>query len=218
LKGANQEIQRALSLIPNYPDAHGFYGVYLVVTGDLDKALIERKKMQELDPVTAFTTVNVGWSYFYKHDYDNAIAEFKKALELDPNFVVAHEALGNIYLHKKMYAEAVESFLKAKATNCVPAETIATFKQAYEAGGIKGYWQKELQETQERVKQGRSLPRRLAHIYAELGDKDQAFMWLEKAFEERNSLMIFLKTYPTFDSLRDDPRYQNLMRRVGLVS
>lgn len=218
LSGAEQEIGRALTLIPNNPDAHGFYGVYLVVIGELDQALAERKKMQELDPANAFATTNVGWSYAYKHDFDKAIEQFKKALELDPNFFPAQLALGEAFLRKGMNAEAVEAFLKEKAISGTSPEIIAEFRQAFAANGIKGYWQKELERLQSSQKQGRAPSRRLARIYNELGDKDQAFFWLEKAFEEHNSLLIFLKTDPTFDSLRSDSRYQDLMKRVGLIS
>lgn len=214
VNGARQELERALALIPNSADVHGFYGVYLVIIGELDQALIERTRMQELDPASAFATVNVGWSYFYQHDYDHAIEQYRKALELDPNYIVAQEALGTAYLRKGMHAEAVEAYLKEKAIAGVPTEIIAPFRQAYEAGGIKGYWQKELEQAQERVKQGRGSSRRLAHIYTELGDKDQAFAWLEKAVVERNSLLIFLKTDPIFDALRDDPRFEDLLRRI----
>ena len=205
-----------MALIPNSADAHGFYGVYLVVTGELDKALVERKKMQELDPISPFAAVNVGWSYSYKHDFDSAIEQYKKALELDPNFSPAQIALGEAFLKKGMFAEAVEAFLKDKTNSGSSPETITAFRQSFESGGIKGYWQKELEMAQERVKQGRGSPRRLARIYMELGDKDQAFAWLEKAFEERNSNLIFLKTDPIFDALRDDARFEDLMRRVGL--
>ncbi len=116
-----------------------------------------------------------------------------------------------------MYAEAVEAILKEKTISGVPPENIAQFKQAFETGGIKGYWEKELEMATERVKQGRGSPRRLARIYTELGDQDQAFIWLDKAFEERSSLLIFLKTDPNFDSLRGDGRFQDLLRRVGLT-
>ncbi|HMS42968.1 MAG TPA: protein kinase [Pyrinomonadaceae bacterium] len=212
LPGAEKEISRALSLIPNSADAHGFYGVYLVVMGKLDDALAERKKMQELDPINAFATVNVGWSYAYKRDYDSAIAQFKKALELDPNFSTAQIALGEAYLRKGMFAEAVEAFLKEKSISGAMAETIADYRKAFASGGITGYWQKELEKAKER-----GSPRRLARIYMELGDKDQAFAWLEKAFDERSSLLVFLKTDPIFDALRNDVRYEDLMRRVGLT-
>ena len=173
--------------------------------------------MQELDPVNAFSAVSLGWSYFYKHDFDSAIEQYKKSLELDPNFSVAQTAIGEAYLRKGMFAEAVEAFLKEKSMSGASTETINAFRQALESGGIKGYWQKELEITQERVKQGKNSPRRLARVYMELGDKDNAFLYLEKAFEERNSLLIFLKTDPIFDSLRDDSRFQDLMRRVGLI-
>ncbi len=217
LREAENEIQRALALIPNNPDTRGFHGVYLVVTGDLDKALSERLKMQELDPTSPFAAINVGWSYFYKHEYDRAIDEYRKALDLDPQFATAHESLGSTYLQKEMPSEAVNSFLTEKTLLGVPPERVALLRQAFDAGGIRGYWQKELELTEERMREGRSSPRRLAKIHTELGNRDRAFEYLDKAFAERNPLLIFLKTDPTFDKLRDDRRYDDLMRRIGLI-
>lgn len=218
LNQAESEIGKALALAPNNPDAHGFYGVYLVVTGQLDPGLVQRLKAQELDPTSAFAAIGVGWSYFYKHDFDNAIAQYRKALELDPNFSPAYESIGTTLLRKGNDSEAVEAYMKEKALQGVPADRIATFQEAFGAGGIRGYWQKELESSLERAKQGKPASRRIARIYTELGDRDRAFEWLDRSFEEHNTLMIFLRTDPTFDRLRDDPRMQDLIRRMGLVN
>jgi eukaryotic-like serine/threonine-protein kinase len=217
LAAAKLETERALTLIPGSSDAHGFYGTYWVVIGELDKALAERKRAQDLDPITAFSTLGVAWAYEYRHEYDNAIAEARKALELEPNLVQALENLGNCYEHKGMNAEAVAAYLQGKSLVPVPPEKIQALRQAFETAGIKGYWQKELEFAKERMKEGAVSPHRMARIYTELGDKAEAIAWLEKAFAERNSLVIFLKTTPMFDPLRDDPRYVRLLERIGLT-
>jgi len=113
-----------------------------------------------------------------------------------------------------MNAQAVESYLKQKTVSGASPETVKAFKQAFDAGGIRGFWRKELELALGRGKQARA--HRLARLNAELGDKDQAFAWLEKSLRERDSLLVFLRTDPTLDPLRDDPRYQDLVGRIGL--
>jgi DNA-binding winged helix-turn-helix (wHTH) protein/TolB-like protein/Tfp pilus assembly protein PilF len=216
LPGAKQEIERALELSPNYSDAHSMYGTYWQALGQSAEAIAERKRAVDLDPVTPFTANAVGWSYFYAHQYDQAIECYKKALELDANFVNAYLDLGNVYYQKGMYDEAVAAWLKHRSLTGGQPETIALLKQAYATGGIKGYWQKDLDLANEQLKQGRVGGWRMARIYTELGDKDQAFAWLNRAYEERTSLMIFLKVVPFFESLHSDPRFADLLRRIGL--
>jgi tetratricopeptide (TPR) repeat protein len=214
--GAASDIERGLRFSPNYPDAHGFYGAYLTAMGRLDEALRERKRAQELDSLSPFTNLGVGWVHFYARRWDEAIENYRRAVELDPTFITPHNDLGNTYSMKGMYYEAVEEYLKAKAIGGEKPEAIAALRQAYAASGIKGYWQKELEMANERLKQGGVGSYRMARIYAALDDKDRAFEWLEKAFEGRNSLMVFIKVVPTFDDLHSDPRFASLMGRIGL--
>lgn len=214
--GAERELQRALNLIPNYPDVHGFYGTYLVVIGDMDRALAERRRMQELDPTSAFAATNVAWAYFYRHEYQQAIDQYRKALELDPAFFEAQIGLGDVFLYQGFNAEAVEVRLKAKTLNDAPPDLVEGFRQAYANGGIKAYWQKELARALELKRQGRGGVYSLARIYIELGDKDKAFAALDDAVTARHSLMVFLKKAPVYDPLRDDPRFSALLAKVGL--
>ena len=215
--GFESELKRSLELDPNYPDAHGMYGTYLLAMRKFDEALRERKRAQELDPLSPFFSVSVAWPYFYSHQYDKAIEWYQKAIELDPNYALAHNDLGTAYSKKGMQDQAVDEYLTGKAIAGTKAEIIAAFKQAYAAAGMSGYWQKELEIANERLKQGRVGPHRMARIYTELGDKDRAFEWLEKAYEERDSLLVFLNAAPIFDSLRSDPRFASLVERIGLA-
>ncbi|MEQ1605597.1 MAG: protein kinase [Pyrinomonadaceae bacterium] len=217
IKAAEEEITRALALAPNIPDAHGFHGVCLVVTGDFDGALAARIRMQELDPTSAFAALNVGWSYFYKHEYDKAIEQYREALELDPQFATVYESLGQTYAKKEMPDEAIASFLREKELVGVAPDRLSVLSEAFRAHGLRGFWQQELELAEERGKQGQhKLPRRMARIYTELGQNDKAFEWLDKALVEHTPLLIFLKTDPTFDPLRLDPRYDILLQKIGL--
>ena len=128
----------------------------------------------------------------------------------------AHTDLAVSYSMKGMYAEAMDEFLMARTVSGARPETLAALKQAYTASGINGYWQKELELANEQAKQKPPGAFRMARIYTQLGDRDRAFEWLEKAYAERNSLLIFLKVNPFFDSLHSDPRFANLVQRIGL--
>ena len=211
------ELKRSLELDPNFPDVHGLNGAYLAAMGRFEESLRERKRAQELDPLSPLYATSFAWSYFYSRQFDKAIEWYKKALELDPNYALAHNDLGTAYARKGMDAEAVEEFLIGRSLAGASPEDLAALKQAYAASGINGYWRKELDLANERLKQGHVGPHRMARIYAELGDKDHAFEWLEKAYEERDSLLIFINTVPIFDSLHSDPRFGDLIRRIGLA-
>lgn len=214
--GFETEVKRSLDLDPNYADAHGMYGTYLLAIGRFDESIAERKRSQELDPVSALFTTSVGWSYFYARRYDDSIEWYKKAIELDPGFIAAHNGLATVYNLKGMHAAAVDEFLKAKSLTGSKPETLQSLKQAFAASGIKGYWEKELELALEQSKQGPVGTQRMATIYTELGDKDHAVEWLEKGYEERNSLLIFINVFPTFDSLHSHTGFQDLVRRIGI--
>jgi DNA-binding winged helix-turn-helix (wHTH) protein/TolB-like protein/Flp pilus assembly protein TadD len=213
---AEKTIHRALELNPNDAKTHNLYGAHLLALGRFAEALAERKRALEIDPVTPFTVNAVGWVYFYEHKYDEAIEWHKKALELDASFIVAHNDLGSAYYQKGMTVEAIDEFLKAKTLAGASPKEIEALRQAVHSSGVQGYWQKELELTAEQMKQGRVNSWRLARIYTELKNPDQAFAWLEKAYEERNGLLIFLKVVPFFESLHSDRRFADLAQRIGL--
>jgi tetratricopeptide (TPR) repeat protein len=217
LPGTEREVKRAFDLNPNISDAHSFYGAYLLALGKFDEALRERKRAEELDPVTPLAVNSVGWVYYYSKRYDLAIEEYKRALDLDPNFILAHYDLANAYHQKGMYAEAVDEFLKHKASTGWEPESIAELRQAYLTSGVKGYWKKELDLATEQSRHGPVGSLRMARIYTELSDKARALEYLEKACDERSSLLIFIKVIPHFESLHSEARFLQLQRRIGLV-
>ena len=214
--GFEREARRAIDLDPNDADAYGLYGAYYTAIGKHDDSIRERKRAQELDPLSPLFTNSVGWSYYYARQYDQAIEWYKKALELDPTFTMAHNDLALAYARKGMYTEAVDESLAAKQLAGDGPETLAALRQAYAASGIAGYWQKELELANQQAKQKPVGTPRMARLYAALGDREHTFEWLERAYQERHTLLTFLKANPLFDHLRSDPRYTDLLRRIGL--
>ena len=215
--GFEQELNRAHELNPNLPDIHGMRATYLTAMGRFDEAIAERKLALGFDPLSPLITTTVGWPYFYAHRYDEAIAWYQRALELDPNFAQAHNDIGLCSSMLGKNDVAINEWLIGRSLTGADAATVEMLRQAYAAGGMKGYRQMELELTLERAKQQRVRSWLVAGIYHGLGDREQTFAWLEKAFAERDGLMPFLKVMPQYEDLRNDPRFADLLRRVGLT-
>ncbi len=213
--GYEQEFQRAQSLIPNSPDIYGMQGTYLTVIGKFDEAIAARQRALALDPLSPLFTVQVGWPYFYARRYDEAIGWYQKALELDPNFAQAHNDIGLCAALLGRYDQAVNEWLTGRSLSRVPTERIESLRQAYAAQGIQGFRQKDLEFTLEQMKQQRVRAWQVAGLYHALGNREQTFVWLEKAYEERDGLLPFLKVMPQYEDLHGDPRFAELLRRIG---
>ena len=212
---AEREFKRSIELDPNYATAHHWYGFDLAAVGRFDEAIIEIRKAQEIDPLSLIINASAGWIFYHARQYDQAIEQERKTLEIDPNFVLAHGRLAQAYEQKGMNKEAVEEYLKAETLFGENQEEIAAFRQAYTVSGMRGFWQKQLDLAIERSKRQHVSSIIIAGYYARLGEREQAIQWLEKAYEERDA-MIWLKVDPRWDGLRSDPRFADLIRRVGL--
>lgn len=211
------EIQRALALNPHNADGHNFYGTYLTALGRLDEALAERKRALELDPLSAFHTTGIGWVYFYQGDYDQALTWYRQAIELDPGFIPARSSLSEAYYQQGKFDQAITETLEIYKLTGKPQEAIDSLKQAYLMTGPKGYWRKKVELVRAGELQSEAVPWKLAYAYSELGEKDQAFQQLNQAVADRSSLLPFLKVAPTFASLRNDPRFTDLLQQIGLT-
>ena len=216
-RGAEREFQRALELNPGYATAHQWYAINFEIEGRAEQAIAEARRALELDPLSRIINARLAHSFYFARRYDEAIAQSLKTLELDPNFAIAHGRLGLAYERKGLYREAIESLLKADALSGADAEELTALKQAYTTAGMDGYWRKSLELESGRVQHSYVSPYELAVLHARLDEKEAAFAWLEKAYEERSSALVYLKVEPRFDSLRADPRYDNLLRRIGLA-
>jgi serine/threonine protein kinase/TolB-like protein/Tfp pilus assembly protein PilF len=210
---AEPEYRRAVELNPNFQNAPEAYSNYLVSMGRFSEALDEAHRGLELDPLSLYSNGQVSFVYAGQHDCDKAIAQAQKTLEIDPNFGLAYDILAKCYEAKGMYDKSIDATGRY-LTLFGQSEVAAELKRVYAASGIKGVRQWFIKRESDPVNPTYS-PTDVARNYALLGDKDNAFLWLEKAYQQRASELIFLKSDPAWVSLRSDPRYADLVRRVG---
>jgi len=212
--GGERAFKRAIELNPNYALAHHMYANLLEGAGRFDEAVAERKQALEIDPLSLRSSALLGWDYYIAGRYEEAIAQYGKTSELDPNYPLIE--LGKVYERTGMNDEAITEYLKQEARSGKSAAEIDALRAAYAAAGMKGYWQEQLEFLKKKAKQRPVRSLEVAGLYAQTGQKEQAFEWLVKACEEHDPRLIHLKVDPTFESLRSDARFADLMRRIGL--
>jgi len=214
-QGAEQAYKRAIELNSSLATAHNSYAFFFTAIMRHDDALAEIKLARELDPVSLMINSDLGWAYYFARQYDQAIIQFQRALELDPSLAISQFALGHVYEQKQMFVESVAAFQKAVSLSPSDLEAIAGLGHGYAVAGRR----EEALEIVARLKQPsqQKIPPSwgIATIYIGLGDKDEAFVWLEKAYEERQAQLIYIQIEPVLDPLRNDPRFQDLVRRMN---
>jgi eukaryotic-like serine/threonine-protein kinase len=216
--GAEREFQRGIELNPSYATAHHWHAVALMMMGRSEEAIAENKRALELDPLSLIINRTLGGVFYIARQYDQAIEQLRKTLELDPNFVLAHDQLGLAYLQKSMYKEGIAECEKELVISPGNTLVLATLGYAYAVGGRRAEAQKVLDQLNEMSKQKYVPAVFVAQIYAGLREKDNAFAWLKKAYEDRSigGSVVATKVNPTFDPLRSDPRFADLLRRMNL--
>ena len=213
--GAERGFKRAIDVNPGYADAHQMYGYYLVAMQRYDEALNEMRRAQDLDPLSLEKIAAIGEVFYYRRDYDKAIEQYRKALEMDPNSGFSHWALARAYTERSMYDDAIGSLQKAIALSGDSPDEPASLSYAYARAGKIPEARKVMDDLENRAKRTYISPSVVAIMYAGLGDRDKAFALLDKACDQRDSLLVFLKVEPSFDLLRSDARFELLLRRVG---
>jgi serine/threonine protein kinase/tetratricopeptide (TPR) repeat protein len=210
---AESEFRRALELNPNFRQAHEAYSTYLNNMGRFTKALEEDRRAQELDPSSLYAYYYEGAILASQGDCDAAIAQLEKTLMINSNFPLAYHYLFYCYEAKGLHAIAMDALERDWAVSGRP-EIAADLRRVYATSGMKGVKQWSLKRDSDPAQPGYG-PLGVAEDYAQLGDKDKAFYWLEKAYEQRDINLVFLKVGPEWGSLRSDPRYTDLLRRIG---
>ncbi len=213
---AENEFEQAIRLNPDYPQAHQWYANYLSAVGRHREAEQETRRVQELDPTSLILNAHFGFIYFCAHRYDDVITLSQKTLDLDPNFFAARRYLGLAYTQKKMYDKAINEYQKALQASGNSALIKAELAQALASGGKRQEAETILEELKQLSSQRYISPYNIALIYVALGEKEQAFEWLEKAFEMRADFLVYIKVDPRLDALHTDARFDNLVRRIGL--
>ena len=211
---AEKEYLRAIALNPGYATAHQWHALQLSVLDRFDEAVAEMRKAENLDPLSLIISADVADVLFAARRYDDAIQQSRKAIEMDPNFAIAHYELGQALAQKRMYSPAIAELQKANELSGGDTTCIAALGYAYAASGRAGEAIKLVNELKSRPNHRFSYAAHEALIYASLDDKDRAMALLEKAYAEHFDALALRS--PAFDALRSDPRFRDLMGRIGL--
>jgi TolB-like protein/DNA-binding winged helix-turn-helix (wHTH) protein/Flp pilus assembly protein TadD len=214
---AESAFRRAIELDPSNADAHHGYAFYLVARERTEEAIAEMRRAQELDPLSPHRQVAAHWPFYRTRRYDEAIAELQKALELNPNSAGAYNQLGQNYMKQGMSEQGLAAFQKAiDLSGERRPGFLARLTWGYAASGRKGQALKVLEELKAMAKSRYVIPLHFVSAYAGLGEKDLALLWLQRAYEERSLDTGWLTTLgnPLYDDLRDDPRFQSVLRRL----
>jgi tetratricopeptide (TPR) repeat protein len=214
---AEKEFKRAIELNPNYPTAHHWYSIFLKGLGRNDEAAAMIQRAQELDPLSSVIGVNVSRMYQLQNNHDASIENSLKLIELDPNFGPAYEYLSLSYLKRGRNAEAVAAAEKAVELTNASSITVGDLGFVYAVVGRRAEAFDKIKLLEEKYRRKEAIGQYIATVYVGLGDKDKAFEWLEKDFAIRNGKLAEIRWQVQFESLRDDPRFQDLLRRMGLT-
>ena len=215
-EAAEREFKLAIELNPNYAHAHSFYAGYLMSRGRVEESLAASNRARELDPFSLSISVHRGFLLANARRYDEASEQLRRVIAMDPNHHQAYWFLGHIYAFNGQLDEAVAASEKAVSLSGRSPSALGMLGLVYGLAGRRGEATKVLNELLELNERRYVTPAALAFVYVGLGDKDQAFVWLEKAYQERSNYIAWLKVNPIVDSLRSDPRFADLVRRVGL--
>jgi serine/threonine-protein kinase len=213
---AQNEFKRSLELNPCYPTANHYYAECLMTLGRNAEALARMKKSLELDPLSLIINVAIGWAYYHARRYDEAVAQLLRTVELDPNYPMTFWILGLIYRETARYDLAISAGEKGVNLSGGSPLMRAALAQTFAAAGAPEKAIQIADELNELAKQRYVAPHFFAGIYVGLGEHDRAIEYLEKSCAEHSHWLIYLHIDPSMDDLRNDPRFQDLLRRVGL--
>jgi len=212
---AENEFRRALELNPGYATAHHWYAWQLSILGRHGEAIAEMKEAKSLDPLSLIIHAELAELLLIAHLYDESMQQSRETIEMDPDFALAHNQLAEVYLQEQMHDDAITEFQKAVQLSGGSPICTANLARAYASAHRTADAEQLLTGLKERSTPAYSNAAEIALVYAALGEKTQAMAWLERGFTERFNPSVLLR--PGFDSLRADPRFRDLLRRVGLT-
>jgi tetratricopeptide (TPR) repeat protein len=217
--GAEATFRRGIELSPGNTEIHRLFGEFLRSQGRWEETIRMEKEAQELDPFSLTINKSLGVAYFWAKRYDEALDQLKKTVELDPNFADVHDSIADVYVRKGMYKDAIEEtaiYLKLSGDEESAAQLKTDFEKFGYSTAIQNQFQRQLEILKENSEQGYISPMFFVFTYIHLNRKDDAFHWLDEAYKERSPWLVFMKTDPQFDSIRSDPRFAAMMKKVGL--
>ncbi len=214
---AEREYRLALQLNPNYAAAHHGYADYLSALGRRAEALQEIRRAEELDPLSLVFRNEVAWNLYMARDYSSATGHLLKTIEMEAGFAAAHHTIGLVYEQTGRYDEAIAALEKSREGSGGNPATLAGLSHVFAVAGRKREAKKILTELKKAFEKRYLAPYWLAIVYAGLDEKDAAFEWLEKAYEERDVWLVWAKVEPRFDNLQSDPRFPKFLHRLGLL-
>ena len=212
---SESEFQRALAGNPHYAMAHSWYGESLAAKGRYSEGMIEAQRAIQDDPLSLIVSSNAGWTFTLAGQHEQSVETLKKAIDMDPTFPRVHFRLGEAYEGKHLYEMAIPEFEQAVRLSGGDPYYEGSLGHAYGRSGNLSEAQRVLRHLQEHVPQRYVPPYAIALVYAGLEDKDQAFPWLQKAYEDRSTSMVFIGSDPELADLHSDPRFAQLSRRVN---
>ncbi len=215
---AEKHLRRALALNPDYATGHEWYSEYLSRMARHEEAIRAAQRAQEIDPVSLRANSHVGLAFYRARQYDDAIEQLQDTLELNPDLFTAHVIFGLSLVQKRMYGEAIAELQKARVVTGSSPDSVGLLGYGYGMAGMKREARDALKELDQLSRHRYVSPFCKVMVYIGLGEKDRAFEWLERAYEERIWHLGVLAADPMFDPLRSDPRYTDLLRRMNLTA
>ncbi|MGB7621134.1 MAG: protein kinase [Terriglobia bacterium] len=214
--GAEEEFQRAVELNPGYADAYNWRGTLFGMLGRREEALREKARALAIDPLSLIIKADLARMFYYTRDYDRSLEQYRAALDMDPNFSPTHLWLAHVYQQKGLFEEAMSELQTGTRLSGDSTYALAKLGHGYAMAGKSDEARAVLSQLSALSKKKYVSPYDMAIVHVGLKENDQAFAWLEKAFEHRSLWLGYLKLEPQLDPLRTDPRFQELVRRVGL--
>jgi DNA-binding winged helix-turn-helix (wHTH) protein/tetratricopeptide (TPR) repeat protein len=213
---AEREFQRAIALTPNYIVAHNWYALNLAAMGRLGEALVEVRRAEEIDPLSLGVNIEVGRIFYWSRKYDRAIEAYRKVIDLNPHYARAHTRLGMAYAAEGSWGDAIHEFKEAQQLSGADPYLDGLLGYAEAMSGNLGRAQVTLEDLKQRSPLTYVPAFSAALVYIGLGEYDSAFEWLERAYQDRSTYLVYAKTDPLLDPVRSDPRFFALLQRMGL--